>query len=110
MNPSEQYKLELNAYASFGDEEKCDLCANHYYGKFLNYVDEDDYVGASLTKRFLQRGDWLCSENGYKNNKFSGFYEEAHKNDNFKKIKIEFFNDGVGTRERKMETTLSETR
>ena len=107
MNSSDKYKLELNAYASFGDEEKCDLCANHFYGKFLNYIEEGDYVGASLAKKFLQRGDWFCSQNGYKDNKFNNFYKQAYGNDNFKKIKTEFFHDGMGQREREMETTLS---
>ena len=107
MTASDQYKLELNPYVSFGDEEKCDLCANHFYGKFLNYLEEDDYVGASLAKRFLMRGDWHCSQNGYENNKFNNFYRQAHTNSVFQKLKTEFFYDGVGQRKRKMETTLS---
>ena len=57
MNPADKYKLEFNAYFSFNNKEKCDLCAGHFYGKFLNYVDNKDYVGASLAKKFLMRGD-----------------------------------------------------
>ena len=106
MNPSDKYKIELNAYASFGDGDG-DLCANHFYGKFLNYIDDNDYVGASLAKRFLMRGDWHCSQQGYKDNKFSYFYKSAGGNDEFKRLKTEFFHDGMGKRKRKMETALS---
>lgn len=109
MMPPNKYKIELNAYASFGNEENCDLCADFFYGKFLNYLDEGDYVGASLAKRFLMRGDWHCSQNGYQSNKFNGFYQQARRNDTFNKLKTDFFYDGMGEREREMETTLSQT-
>jgi hypothetical protein len=107
VSPSEQYRLELNAYAAFNDEENCDLCADHFYGKFLNYINNKDYVGASLTKKFLMRGDWHCSQNGHRNNKFISFYNQALENEDFKKIKSDFFHDGMGEQKRETKAAFS---
>ena len=79
MTTNQKYKLELTPYYLTKNEESCDLSANHLYGKFLNYVDEDDYVGASLAKRFLKNGDSSCGECGYENNKFKIHYSYANK-------------------------------
>ena len=106
MNPADKYKLEFNAYFSFNNKEKCDLCAGHFYGKFLNYVDNKDYVGASLAKKFLMRGDWRCTQNGYEKNKFTSFYKQALENEDFKKVKSNFFYDGMGRQERETETAV----
>ena len=108
MNSSEKYKLELNSYFSLKGKEECDLCAGHFYGKFLNYIEDNDYVGASLAKRFLMRGDWRCSQNGYEGNRFNSFYKNAHENKKFKRLKIDFFyDDSVERREREMEAAVS---
>jgi hypothetical protein len=91
------------------NHEKSDLSAKFLYGKFLNYLHDKDYVGANLAKGFLRRGKVYCIKKGYRNNKFHSYYKEAQKNDKYKRLREVFFYDGVGGRERKVETTLSET-
>ena len=91
MTLNQKYKLELTPYYLAKDEESCDLSANHLYGKFLNYIDEDDYVGASLAKRFLKKGNSSCGECGYENNKFKTYYYNANKSKKFKELKKDFY-------------------
>jgi hypothetical protein len=91
MKTYNRYKLELSPYYLAKDEESCDLCANHFYGKFLNYINEEDYVGASLAKRFLRRGSENCAN--YKSNRFTKHYLDAAKNDKFTELKKDFFCD-----------------
>jgi hypothetical protein len=91
MKTNQRYKLELTPYYLTKDEESCDLSANHLYGKFLNYVDEEDYVGASLAKRFLKNGDSSCGDCGHENNKFKIHYSCANKSERFKELKKEFY-------------------
>ena len=91
MTTNEKYKLELSPYYLVKDEESCGLCANHFYGKFLNYIDDDDYVGASLAKRFLKRGNDKCVS--YKNNRFKKYFNDASNNKQFNELKSGFFND-----------------
>ena len=94
MNTNQRYKLELAPYFLAKNEESCDLSANHLYGKFLNYIDEDDYVGATLAKRFLQKGYYSCEECGYEDNKFKTYYSNASKSRKFKELKKEFYCEG----------------
>ena len=91
MKTNQRYKLELTPYYLTKNEESCDLSANHIYGKFLNYIDEDDYVGASLAKKFLQRGSWRCRQMGYKGNRFKTYYKNANKDNKFKTLRKDFF-------------------
>ena len=91
MKTNQRYKLELTPYYLAKNEESCDLSATHLYGKFLNYIDEDDYVGASLAKRFLKIGDSSCGECGYENNKFKTYYYNADKSEKFKELKKDFY-------------------
>ena len=55
MNKSDKYQWELLPYFST-KENQGDLSAKHMYGKFLNYVENEDYVGANLAKNFLYKG------------------------------------------------------
>jgi len=91
MKTNQRYKLELTPYYLTKNEESCDLSAAHLYGKFLNYIDEDDYVGASLAKRFLKKGDASCGGCGYKNNKFKIHYNHANESGRFKELKKDFY-------------------
>jgi len=91
MKTNQRYKLELTPYYLAKNEESCDLSARHLYGKFLNYIDEDDYVGASLAKRFLKKGDSSCEGCGYENNKFKTYYHDANKSEKFEELKKEFY-------------------
>jgi len=91
MKTNQRYKLELTPYYLAKNEESCDLSANHLYGKFLNYIDDDDYVGASLAKKFLKKGDVSCDKCGYENNKFKTFYSSANESKKFNKLKREFY-------------------
>jgi len=109
MDSSTKYKLELNSYFVLDDEEKSDLSAKFLYGKFLNYLSDDDYVGASLAKSFLRRGNLHCSQKGYKDSKFNCYYHQSKDNNKLKDLRETFFYDGVGRREGEVETTLSET-
>jgi hypothetical protein len=91
MTTNQKYKLELTPYFVPRGEESCDLSASHVYGKFLHYIDDDDYVGASLAKKFLKHGAVRCSEKKYSNNKFKLYYKDARRNDRFKALRSDFF-------------------
>ncbi|MAF43959.1 MAG: hypothetical protein CMI54_07350 [Parcubacteria group bacterium] len=93
MKTNQRYKLELTPYFLAKDEESCNFSASHFYGKFLNYIDDDDYVGASLAKRFLRRGAERCEKFGYENNKFKSYRAWAEKDEKFNSLKKEFFCD-----------------
>ena len=42
MTTNEKYKIELAPYFLAKNEESCDLSANHLYGKFLNYIENQN--------------------------------------------------------------------
>tara|TARA_B100000287_G_scaffold322678_1_gene306604 strand:- start:858 stop:1136 length:279 start_codon:yes stop_codon:yes gene_type:complete len=86
-----EYKLELTPYFNCKDKERSDLSAKYMYGKFLKYVEEDDYVGASLTKKFLKKGWGCCNINDYPESNFKGYYKQAVSDPKFKQIKNKFY-------------------
>ena len=57
MKTNQRYKLELTPYYLAKNEESCDLSATHLYGKFLNYIDEDDYIVVDLEADDVDAGD-----------------------------------------------------
>jgi hypothetical protein len=88
MKACNKYKWELLPYFSCKNEEGSELSAKCIYGKFLKYVDEEDYVGANLARDFLKRGKFSHKE---KNNKFSFFYKRACTDERFRSLKDHFY-------------------
>jgi hypothetical protein len=85
MNATNKYKWELVPYFNCNGEERSGLSANHIYGKFLNYTEEQDFVGADLAKKMLKRGR-------DKNMEFDPCYANACSNENFLSLKDKFYN------------------
>ncbi len=84
MNKSDKYQWELLPYFST-KENQGDLSAKHMYGKFLNYVENEDYVGANLAKNFLYKGS-------LENKGFQNFLKEASKNQKYSEMQGNFYN------------------
>tara|TARA_Y100001973_G_scaffold64704_1_gene94646 strand:- start:189 stop:461 length:273 start_codon:yes stop_codon:yes gene_type:complete len=83
MNKSDKYQWELLPYFST-KENQGDLSAKHMYGKFLNYVENEDYVGANLAKNFLHKGS-------LENKGFQSFLKEASKNKKYSEMQGNFY-------------------
>tara|TARA_B100000700_G_scaffold189352_1_gene208612 strand:- start:212 stop:484 length:273 start_codon:yes stop_codon:yes gene_type:complete len=84
MNKSDKYQWELLPYFST-KENQGNLSAKHMYGKFLNYVENEDYVGANLAKNFLYKGS-------LENKGFQNFLKEASKNQKYSEMQGNFYN------------------
>ena len=52
----EPYKSELYPLWRFKTPEKAQLSCNQIYLKFLQYIDEGDFVGADMAKKYLHMG------------------------------------------------------
>lgn len=50
------YKAEILPYWKFKTEEIAQTSAEKIYELFLNYLKEDDFVGADMARKFLQMG------------------------------------------------------
>ena len=85
MNASKKYKWELIPYFNCKGEEESQLSANHLYGKFLNYTEEEDFVGANLAKKMLERGR-------DESDTFKPRYEKACTNESFLSLENQFYN------------------
>lgn len=52
----EPYKSEILPFWKFKDEAVAEISANKIYGLFLNYLHNKDFVGADMSRKFLQMG------------------------------------------------------
>lgn len=52
----EPYKSEILPYWRFADEEKASQSSEKIYALFLEYLKNDDFVGADMARKFLQMG------------------------------------------------------
>ena len=52
----EPYKSELYPLWRFKTPDKAQLSCNQIYLKFLEYIDEGDFVGADMAKKYLHMG------------------------------------------------------
>ena len=52
----EPYKSELYPLWRFKTPDKAQLSRNQIYLKFLEYIDENDFVGADMAKKYLHMG------------------------------------------------------
>ena len=50
------YKSELYPLWRFKTPDKAQLSCNQIYLKFLEYIDENDFVGADMAKKYLHMG------------------------------------------------------
>jgi hypothetical protein len=85
MNPSDKYKWELVPYYNYSSDVKSSFSAKHLYGKFLTYTDNNDFIGADLAKKMLERGS-------QQNDEFTSRYAEACSNSSFLFLEDKFFN------------------
>ena len=91
MKPQSQYKMQLTPYFNCKDKEKSDLSADFIWGKFNTYLDKEDYIGATLAKRFLKKGWGCCNINDYPDSNFKEYYKQAKNDPKFKQIKNKFY-------------------
>lgn len=52
----EPYKSEILPNWRFADEEKAKYSSEKIYALFLDYLAQDDFVGADMARKFLQMG------------------------------------------------------
>ena len=52
----EPYKSEILPYWRFTDEEKAQISSEKIYQLFLGYLQQNDFVGADIARKFLQMG------------------------------------------------------
>ena len=52
----EPYKSEILPHWRFADEEKATESSDKIYSLFLNYLAQEDFVGADMARKFLQMG------------------------------------------------------
>lgn len=52
----EPYKSEILPYWRFADEDKAKASSEKIFQLFLEYLDQDDFVGADMARKFLQMG------------------------------------------------------
>ncbi|QIO08525.1 DUF4385 domain-containing protein [Acinetobacter lanii] len=52
----EPYKSEILPYWKFADEAKATESSEKIYQLFLDYLENDDFVGADMARKFLQMG------------------------------------------------------
>ncbi|MCO8046046.1 DUF4385 domain-containing protein [Acinetobacter bohemicus] len=52
----EPYKSEILPYWRFADAEKAQLSSAKIYALFLEYLQQNDFVGADMARKFLQMG------------------------------------------------------
>lgn len=71
----EPYKSEILPYWKFADEAKATLSSEKIFALFLNYLDNDDFIGADMARKFLQMG--YTRARRYANHKGGKKYEGA---------------------------------
>jgi len=52
----EPYKSEIGKYWRFKNKELARESSEKIYSLFLDYIDNDDFVGADMARKFLQMG------------------------------------------------------
>ena len=52
----EPYKSEILPHWRFADEEKARISSDAIYALFLDYLKQNDFVGADMARKFLQMG------------------------------------------------------
>lgn len=52
----EPYKSEILPYWRFADAEKAQISSEKIYALFLEYLKQEDFVGADMARKFLQMG------------------------------------------------------
>lgn len=52
----EPYKSEILPFWKFADEAKATESSDKIYQLFLDYLEDDDFVGADMVRKFLQMG------------------------------------------------------
>ena len=75
----EPYKSEILPYWRFADPEKATHSSEAIYELFLKYLDNEDFVGADMARKFLQMG--YTRARRYANHKGGRKYEGAVPDD-----------------------------
>jgi hypothetical protein len=113
----EPYKSELHRLWKFKTEEVAKLSAKRIWAQFLDYLGEDDFVGADMAKKYLhmgftrsrryanhksgkkwiregsewkvlpQEGDWDTSEKAKSAKVFYEYWVKARENKEYLKLK-----------------------
>lgn len=71
----EPYKSEILPYWKFANEAKATESSEKIYQLFLDYLENDDFVGADMARKFLQMG--YTRARRYANHKGGKKYDDA---------------------------------
>lgn len=85
----EKYRNDILTLWNIKTEKRADMSAYLIYGKFLNFLDELDFTGAKLAKQFLRMGKTSCR--AWKDNGFKKYHSLACTNEEYLKLKKNFF-------------------
>lgn len=72
----EPYKSEIGQYWRFKTEAIAKESSEKIYKLFLDYLDDDDFVGADMARKYLQMG--FTRARRYANYKGGKKYDKAH--------------------------------
>ncbi|MCG2609113.1 DUF4385 domain-containing protein [Acinetobacter sp. SM34] len=75
----EPYKSEILPYWRFADEDKARISSEKIYQLFLGYLQQHDFVGADIARKFLQMG--YTRARRYANHKGGKKYDGSVPND-----------------------------
>lgn len=75
----EPYKSEILPYWRFKNSEVAQESSEKIYDLFLNYLEQNDFVGADMARKFLQMG--FTRARRYANHKSGQKYAQTNKRD-----------------------------
>ena len=83
----EPYKSEILPYWRFKTPEIAKESSEKIYQMFLDYLEQDDFVGADMARKFLQMG--YTRSRRYANHKSGRKYEKNPQKESTKKAQLE---------------------
>lgn len=84
-----EYRNDILTLWNVKTLERADVSSYLIYGKFLNFLEQEDFTGAKLAKQFLRMGKVSCR--GWKDNGFKKYHSFASSNEDYLLLKKRFF-------------------
>lgn len=84
-----EYRNDILALWNVKTPERANVSAYLIYGKFLNFLEQEDFAGAKLAKQFLRMGKVSCR--CWKDDGFKKYYSLASSDEDYLALKKEFF-------------------
>lgn len=82
----EPYKSEILPYWRFKTPDIAKISSEKIYGLFLNYLEQDDFIGADMARKFLQMG--YTRSRRYANHKSGKKYKKNPQKETTKEAEV----------------------